>query len=221
MKIKRIEPIAISLPLTKPIKMAGVELRTADNVLVRLETANGIVGWGEAASAPSMTGETIESMTAAIRYLVPYLEGAALDDLDGIAERVDRALYGNSAAKSAIEIALHDALGKSTGKPAYELLGGKRRDRAPMLRMIAASDPAADVAEARRCKAEGYVAFKVKVGTGDPKRDAERTLAVCEALGGDVLRCSDANQGWSVEEALTYVRAIEGSGLDFFEQPIM
>jgi o-succinylbenzoate synthase len=221
MKIKRIEAIAISLPLTKPIKMAGVELRSADNVLVRLESASGIVGWGEAASAPSMTGETVESMTAAIRYLTPYLEGAALDDLDGIAERLDRALYGNSAAKSAIEIALHDALGKSTDKPAYELLGGKRRDRAPMLRMIAASDPAADVAEARRCKAEGYVAFKVKVGTGDPKRDAERTRAVCEALGGDVLRCSDANQGWSVDEALTYVRALEGSGLDFFEQPIM
>src|SRR5215213_596098 len=102
MKIKRIQAIAVSLPLTKPIKMAGVELRTADNVLVRLETDKGIVGWGEAASAPSMTGETVESMTAAIRYLAPYLEGAALDDLDGIAERVDRALFANNAAKSAV-----------------------------------------------------------------------------------------------------------------------
>ncbi|HUP93412.1 MAG TPA: hypothetical protein VM164_00800 [Burkholderiales bacterium] len=61
MKIKRIEPIAVSLPMAKPIKMAGVELRTADNVLVRLETGDGIVGWGEAASAPTMTGETVES----------------------------------------------------------------------------------------------------------------------------------------------------------------
>ena len=233
MKIKRIEAIAVSLPLTKPIKMAGVELRTADNVLVRLETDKGIVGWGEAASAPSMTGETVESMTAAIRYLAPYFEGAeirysapsvkgaALDDLDGLAERSDRALYGNNAAKSAIEIALHDALGKATDKPAYELLGGKRRDRVPMLRMIAASDPAADIAEARRCKSEGYVAFKVKVGTGDPKRDAERTRQVCDELGRDVLVCSDANQGWSVDEAIAYVRALEGSGLDFFEQPVM
>src|SRR5215211_6500797 len=115
MNIKRIEPIAISLPMSKPIKMAGVELRTADNVLVRLETQQGVIGWGEAASAPSMTGETVESMMAAIRYLGPYLEGAALDDIAGIRERMDRALYGNQAAKSAIEIALHDALGKSLG----------------------------------------------------------------------------------------------------------
>jgi muconate cycloisomerase len=90
-----------------------------------------------------------------------------------------------------------------------------------MLRMIAASDPAADIAEARRCKDEGYVAFKVKVGTGDPRRDAQRTRQVCEALGRDVLVCADANQGWSVEEAISYVRDLEGSGLDFFEQPVM
>src|SRR6476469_2256975 len=173
MKIKRIEPIAISLPLTKPIKMAGVELRAADNVLVRLETDRGIVGWGEAASAPSMTGETVESMMAAIRYLVPYLEGFQLDDIAGAAAKMDRALYGNQAAKSAVEIALHDALGKAREKPVFELLGGKQRERVPMLRMIAASDPTADIAEAQRCKAEGYVAFKIKVGTGKPRLDAE------------------------------------------------
>ena len=221
MKIKRIEAIAVSLPMTKPIKMAGVELRNADNVLVRLETDKGIVGWGEAASAPSMTGETVESMMAAVRYLAPYFEGFALDDIGGACDVADRALYGNQAAKSAIEIAMHDALGKATDKPVYELLGGKRRGRIPMLRMIAASDPAADVAEARRCKAQGYVAFKVKVGTGDPKLDAERTRQVCDELGREVLVCADANQGWSVEQALVYVRALEGSGLDFFEQPVM
>ena len=78
MKIKRVESIAIRLPLTKPIKMAGVEIRAADNVLVRLETTDGVIGWGEAASAPGMTGETVESMTAAIRYLAPSLGGCML-----------------------------------------------------------------------------------------------------------------------------------------------
>ena len=221
MKIKRIEPIAVSLPLTKPIKMAGVELRSADNVIVRIETDGGIVGWGEAASAPSMTGETVESMMAAVRYLAPYLEGVALDDIAGAAAKMDRALYGNQAAKSAIEIALHDALGKALSKPIFELLGGKRRSRIPMLRMIAASDPEADVAEARRCKAEGYVAFKIKVGTGNPQRDAQRTRLVCEALGDGLLISADANQGWTTDEAVQYVRAVVGSGLNFFEQPVM
>lgn len=65
------------MPMLKPIKMAGVELRNADNVLVRIETSDGGVGWGEAASAPSMTGETVESMMAAVRYLA-----AAVPSLD-------------------------------------------------------------------------------------------------------------------------------------------
>src|SRR5215211_5685755 len=132
MNIKRIEPIAISLPMSKPIKMAGVELRSADNVLVRAETDDGVVGWGEAASAPSMTGETVESMMAAVRYLEPYLKSTALEELAETLRRMDRALYGNHAAKSAIEIALHDALGKANGKPVFDLLGGKRREHVPI-----------------------------------------------------------------------------------------
>ena len=71
MKIKKIEPIAASLPMTRPLKMGGVLFDKADNVFVRIETDSGIVGWGEASSAPSMTGETVESMVAAIRYLTP------------------------------------------------------------------------------------------------------------------------------------------------------
>jgi muconate cycloisomerase len=221
MKIRRVEPIAVSIPMLKPIKMAGVELKSADNVLIRVETDDGAIGWGEAASAPTMTGETVEGMMAAARYLVPYLLGSGLSDISAISRRMDRALYGNYGIKSAIEIALHDALGKAEGKPVFELLGGKRRDRMPMLRMIAANNPEADVIEAKRAKSEGYVAFKVKVGTGDPLTDAGRTRRVCEALNGDVLISADANQGYSVDEALAFVRALEGSGLDFFEQPVM
>ena len=74
MKIKHIEPIAVSLPMKKPVIMAGEEVTRADNVLVRIEADNGVVGWGEAASAPTMTGETVESMMAAINHLTPVVE---------------------------------------------------------------------------------------------------------------------------------------------------
>ena len=221
MKLRRLDPVAVAMPLSKPIRMAGVEIKTADNVLVRLETDDGIVGWGEAASSPSMTGETVESMMAAIRYLGPMLVGSDIEDIAAISRRMDRAFYGNYGAKSAIEIALHDALGKGQSKPVFELLGGKRRDRAPMLRLLASSNIEADVAEGLRVKAQGYVMVKVKVGTGDPKTDAERTRRVCEALDGDMVISADANQGFSVDEALEFVRALEGSGLAFFEQPVM
>ena len=83
MKIKHVEPIAVSFPMKKPVFMAGVEIRRADNVLVRIEADNGVVGWGEAASAPTMTGETVESMMAAIGYLTPALEGRPAEDIAG------------------------------------------------------------------------------------------------------------------------------------------
>src|SRR5437867_4960833 len=117
MKIKRVEAIAVSFPMKKPVVMAGVEIARADNVLVRIEADNGVVGWGEAASAPTMTGETVESMMAAIRYLIPAVEGRAADDIAGVVAAMSGRMYGNSGAKAAIEIALHDLLGRATGQP--------------------------------------------------------------------------------------------------------
>lgn len=220
MKIKRIEPIAVGLPMIKPVKMSLEEVRSANNTLVRLETDDGVVGWGEAASAPTMTGETVESMVAAVRYLAPLLEGMPADGIAAVMARANLYLYANHAAKSTIEMALHDALGRATGKPVHDLLGGKRRGRVPALRMIGSGNADADVEEAKRRKAEGYVAYKIKVGVAAPLEDAERTRRVCEVLGNGMLICADANQGWSVEQAISYVRAIEDTALDFFEQPV-
>ena len=71
MRIKTIEPIAVSLPMKKPVQMAGETVARADNVLVRVEAGDGAVGWGEAASAPMMTGETVASMMAAVELMTP------------------------------------------------------------------------------------------------------------------------------------------------------
>lgn len=222
MNIKRIEPIAVSIPMVKPVRMSFEEVRAANNVLVRLEAADGVVGWGEAGSAPTMTGETLEGMVAAVRHLAPRLEGMDAEDIAAVMACSDRYLYGNRAAKSAIEMALHDALGKTRSQPACELLGGKRRNRVPLLRLIGTGKgTAADVEDALKHKAAGYVAFKVKVGVGDPLEDAERTRKVCEALGnGGLLVCADANQGWNPEQAAAYVRAVADTTLAFFEQPV-
>jgi muconate cycloisomerase len=222
MRIRHIEPIAVSLPMVKPIRMAFEEVSRAENVLVRLETEDGIVGWGGAAAAPTMTGETVASMSAAIRYLAPKLEGMALEDIAAVMARAGSYLYGNASAKSVIEIALHDALGRARRKPAYDLLGAKRRDRLPILRMVGTGKGIdADVEEALRAQSEGHVAFKIKVGVGDPLADAERTRAICAALNGSgLLICADANQGWTPDEAIRYVREVEDTVLSFFEQPV-
>jgi muconate cycloisomerase len=207
--------------MVKPIKMAFEEVRSTENALVRLETDEGIVGWGDAASAPTMTGETLESMVVAVRYLAPRLEGMPADEIDAVMVRAEHYLYGNHAAKSTIEMALHDALGRALGKPVYELLGGKRRSRIPLLRQLASGNADRDVEDAQRRKAEGFVTFKVKVGVADPLTDAQRTRQVCEVLGdGKILICADANQGWSAEQAITYVRAVNDTALAFLEQPV-
>src|SRR6185503_12321187 len=73
-----------------------------------------------------------------------------------------------------------------------------------------------------RGKAEGHVAFKIKVGVATPREDAERTRRICEALDGNTkfLICADANQGWKPEQAIDYVRAVADTSLAFFEQPV-
>jgi len=223
MKIRRIEPIAVSLPMAKPLKMAFEEVRSAENVLVRLETDDGVAGWGGAATAPTMTGETVASMAAAIRHLAPRLEGMPLDDIPAVMARAGNYLFGNHSAKSVIEMALHDALGRAQGKPVHDLLGGKRRGRIAVLRMVGTGKgTAADVTDAQRGRAEGYVAFKIKVGVAGPREDAERTRGICEALAGNasLLLCADANQGWTPDQAIEYVRAVEDTALAYFEQPV-
>jgi L-alanine-DL-glutamate epimerase-like enolase superfamily enzyme len=210
MKIRRITPIALRLPMRRPVALATGVVSTAENVIVRLETADGIVGWGEAASAPTMTGETLASMVRAIEELAPRLT----DTED--AHAAMRAMPGNHGAKAAIDIALYDAMGKASAKPVHELLGGAKRDSVALLWTLAADD----IAPAREKRADGYRAFKIKVGIESPEADAERTIALCRELQGVELICADANQGWTAEEAIRYARAIEGCGVAFLEQPV-
>lgn len=219
MIIKSIEPIAVSLPMQKPVIMAGEEVRRADNVLVKIVADNGLAGWGEAASAPVMTGETLESIVSAVHYLEPALCGRPTADIAGALAAMDGRMYGNHGAKAAIEIALLDLTGRAEGKPVHALLGAKRRSQIPLLAVIGGGDFDGDLRDAEKKKAAGFTAFKVKVGVDTPENDAARTRAICKILNG-LLISADANQGFSTAEAITYVRAVEDSGLGFFEQPV-
>jgi muconate cycloisomerase len=231
--------------------MAGETVAQAENVFVRVESDAGAVGWGEAAAAPTMTGETIAGMMAAIELMRPKLFGRAAYDFAGAAAAMDAQLYGNSGAKAAIDMALHDLVGRASERPVYALFGAKQRSRMPVLAVIGSEDAAADLREAQARWNAGYRAFKIKVGLGSPEADAVRTMMLCQALKGQALEgqalegqalegqalegqalegqaqggapclvSADANQGFSVDGALTFVRGIGDCGLDFFEQPV-
>jgi L-alanine-DL-glutamate epimerase-like enolase superfamily enzyme len=223
LKIKSIESMAVSLPMKKAVTMAAETVTRADNMLVRVESDNGFVGWGEAASAPTMTGETVAGMMAAIPQMAPALLDRAADDFAGASAAMDAQMYGNTGAKAAIEIALHDLVARAAGQPLHALFGGKIRNRMPVLAVIGSTDAAADLSEARERFAVGYRAFKIKVGLGSPEADGARTRAVCQMLkaaGEGCLVSADANQGFGVEEAMRFTAAVGDAGLDFFEQPV-
>jgi muconate cycloisomerase len=219
MIVKSVEPIAIRLPMKKPVIMAGEEVRAADNMLVRI-CAGSQVGWGEAASAPTTTGETLASMVEAVRIMAPALLGRDAADLANARAAMDGKLYGNNAAKAAIEIALLDLNGHASQRPVHALLGEKKRSRVALLGVIGGEDYDSNLADAAAKKAEGYTAFKIKVGIDTAEKDAARTRDICKLLGPGLLISSDANQGYDVAEACAYARAVAGSGLDFFEQPV-
>src|SRR5262245_34466259 len=94
--IKRVDAIPVALPLTVPVTMSGITIRTADNILVRIEAADGTVGWGEAASAPTMTGDTLGGLMAAVRdHLAQLLIGQDAWQWPALMPKLKRALVGN------------------------------------------------------------------------------------------------------------------------------
>src|SRR6266849_8291952 len=113
--IRRVDAIPVALPLVKPVRMAAETVMHARNILVRIEALDGTVGWGEAASAPTMTGDTLGGLTAAVRdHLAPTLIGADAWMRPALMKRLRTVLHGNTGAHSAVEMALLDVAGQAS-----------------------------------------------------------------------------------------------------------
>ncbi len=221
LRIKRVDAIPVALPLTKPMLMAAETITHAENLVLRLEAENSLVGWGEATVAPTMTGDTLPSMVAAVRqHLAPLLIGADARDRAELARRCRAAMVHNGGAKAAVEIALLDLAGKHCGVPAVELIGGALRRSVGNMWLLGNPKIDADIAEAKRKVEEGYNYFKLKVGVKKVEAEIEAALQVRAALGPDVMLCADANTGWDARTAKAYMRGVEGAGLLFLEQPL-
>lgn len=218
--IRRVDAIPVALPLKKPVRMAAEMVTHARNILVRIEAAEGTVGWGEAASAPTMTGDTLGGLTAAVRdHLAPLLIGADAWMRPALMKRLRTALHGNTGAHSAVEMALIDLAGHASGLPLVDLIGGAlRREVAPMW-LVGNATPDEDVAEARAKAREGIRFFKLKVGVKPLDTEIATTLAVRDALEPDLPICADANCGFSYQPARRYLEATREAGLLFLEQP--
>lgn len=217
-RISTIDAFAVVLPLTAPVKLSTITIAACDNLIVRIADDKGRIGWGEASSAPMMTGETAPGMVAAVRFMAGRLAGREIVDAATLPELIEPLIYGNHAAKSAIDMALLDLLGQHRKIPLYELLGGRQRGKVAMIWRI--SGAADEIDTARRRRQEGFVTFKVKVAANDPVTDLGRAEAARKAVGGAVRVSADANEGYSPADALAFARRAGDVGLDFFEQPV-
>jgi L-alanine-DL-glutamate epimerase-like enolase superfamily enzyme len=220
--IRRVDAIPVALPLKTPMKMAGVTIAKAENLLVRIEARDGLVGWGEAASAPTMTGDTLGGLVAAVRdHLAPLLAGQDAHRYLGLLPALRRALVGNTGAHSAVEMALLDLIGQAAGKPLIEIVAKRprRREVAPMW-LLGNATPEEDAVEARAKVAEGFNLLKLKIAAKPLAADIATTLAVREALGSHVPLCADANGGLTPAAARRYLHAVRKAKLAFLEQPL-
>ena len=221
MKIKNIKIARLSVPLKKPFKTA---LRTADEILtniVIIETDEGASGYGEAPPTPVITGDSDGSVKGIIEErLAPLLAGQSTGDLGHLLDIVDKGAVGNSSAKAALDIALHDLWGKIHNMPVYRIYGGSARPLRTDI-TISLNQPDEMVRDALEAVNEGYGALKIKVG-GDFKLDMRRLADIRSAVGGKVLLRVDANQGWTPKEAIRVIRFMEDSSLDIelVEQPV-
>ena len=151
MKITQVEAIPFAIPYVKPLKFASGEVHTAEHVLVRVHTDDGVTGVAEAPPRPFTYGETQASIIAVIQQLfAPQVVGRTLPEREAIGARVARTV-GNPTAKAAIDMAIWDALGRTLGLPVSDLLGGYT-DRMRVSHMLGFDDPAKMVAEAERMR---------------------------------------------------------------------
>jgi muconate cycloisomerase len=221
LKIRRVEAIPLTLPLKKPMLMGGGQkFERAETLVVRIEAQNGLVGWGEASAAPTMTGDTLPGMVAAVdAHLGPRLLGRDAMDRARLARELALAMIGNTGAKSACDLALYDLVGRHLHVSITDLLGGAVRDSVLTMCLLGNPRIEQDIAEARKLVRQGYQFFKLKVGVKRVEEEIEAAFEVRKVIGTQPILCADANMGMTKDNARKYVLGVADAGLAFLEQP--
>jgi L-alanine-DL-glutamate epimerase-like enolase superfamily enzyme len=162
----------------------------------------------------------LEEVKSAIdEHLGPRIIGFDPFDREKLLRELD--FRGNTCARSGIDLAVHDLMGKALGVPVSALIGGRQRTKVPVSVEIAGGPPDEMARLCVECVEKGIRAFKPKIG-GYPEQDVERLRAIREAVGPDVSIRADANQGYSPKEAIRLCRLAEKHdvGLELLEQPV-
>lgn len=219
--VKRIRVLRVPSPLVRPFVTAVRQTEHLDVVLVEVSDVDGRRGYGEAAVSWRVTGESPPSVAAVVAGpLAEVVLGRNIGD-PGIAADIARAVWGNAAARSAVECAVADLAAQQRGLPlAQSLTSAPAPARIRTDMTLSAGEPSALAAVSEEHVAAGFGCLKIKASAAHDTVAGLR--AVRAAVGPAITLRVDANQAWDVETAIRVIRAAEdeGLGLELVEQPV-
>ena len=210
MRIKELDIYQYDLPVKNgPYTMANAEVWALDTTLVRIVTDTGATGWGETCPVgPTYAEAHASGARAALIEMAPGLIGIEVLPL-AVQRKMAGLLNGHNYAKAAVDIAVHDALGKATGLSVSDLLGGAVTDRVPSYYATGVGRPDDIARLAREKQAEGYPRLQVKVGGRPIEIDIEVIAKVWEQIEGTGMRLAvDGNRGWTTRDVLRVSREL-------------
>lgn len=217
--ITQVELYKLSIPLKEPFITSLGRDDFARNVLVRIETNEGITGFGECSPYMAINGESQDTCYIVGGYFATLFKGKnALAIGERIAD-MDKLIYSNTSIKSAFDMALYDIAAQHAGVPLYKFLGGDKDKTIVTDYTVSIGEPEKMATDAIKIKEEGYPAIKVKLGK-DGRKDVLRMKAIREAVGKDIPLRIDANQGWDAEEAIETLNGLALYNIQHCEEPI-
>ena len=206
-------------PLYQPFRVATGQHDHLENILFAIELKDGTKGFGEAAVATHITGETIDQTFKNLKGIARWLEGKTIEDYLNVSAQLHERLPDNKSALAAVEMAIFDALTRYLKTPLWRLWTlTPQRLRTDITIVIA--DLEETKARTKAFKAQGFRAFKIKIGR-DMDMDFKRVAAVCSIAPRSQI-ILDANQGYSARQTLQFLRSLSKAGIvpDLIEQPV-
>ncbi|MEO0749160.1 MAG: cis-3-hydroxy-L-proline dehydratase [Pseudomonadota bacterium] len=208
MKISKINVFQVDLPMKEgAYSWSNQSFAAFDSTVVQIETDEGVSGVGEVCPlGPSYLPAYAEGARTGIATIGPDLLGEDPTHLARINHKMDRLLKGHPYVKSAIDIACHDILGKVTGQPVCNILGGRLQEKVKLFKVVSRADPDEMVDKITAYQEQGFKQFQMKVGA-DPDVDITRINKVAGALWEGNVLGADANCGWRQHDAVRVVKA--------------
>jgi L-Ala-D/L-Glu epimerase len=217
-RLEELEVIPYALPFREPYVTARGELRERELLLIRIR-GEGLEGLGETAALSLRGGIGIEAIASEIRERCwPALLDGGVDPRriwSAIARCRNRG--ASAQALAAVDIALHDLVGRAKGDPVWRLLGAREATPVICNATLPAANPAATRKMAETWSADGFRTFKLKVGLAG---DVTQVATVRQTLGPEAAIRVDANGSWSVPDAVERIGALARHEIELAEQPV-